>query len=134
MAMCGNRLGVIAALLLAATPLLAGETETGDLEQKPGFVDAKTGVRIEEIVVSPSEDVKEVHLTVPGSAGPIEEVIVRAQAPKRRDVEQKRHYTFRHDLEHDNYGLVIYIGKHEDVPLRLYMNSRQQRPGEMPKP
>lgn len=110
---------------------LALATETGEMRLEKGFQDAATGIRIEEIIVSPTEDLQEVHLSVPNSAGPIEELIVRA---KRRTIRQSRPYTFLKDFDHDRYGLVIYLGKHETVPLRLYLNASQEvPPGAAPR-
>jgi hypothetical protein len=128
----GKRILAAMTMTFMAIPSLA--IETGDMPLEPGFEDPKTGVRIEEIVISPKEDVQAVHLSVPAGAGDIEEVIVRGTVPPRRTIEQKRPYEFVRDYDHDRYGLIIYLGKRENVPLRLYLNAEQAGPGHTSVP
>lgn len=125
-----RRLACVLPLLWAvAMPVLA---ETSDLELRPGYMDPKTGVRIEEIVVLPEQDMQAVRLAVPQTDGPIEEIIVTArQRRSGRLIPQLKPHEFVRDDEHGYYGLVIYLGRNETKPLRLYLDAAQQRPGSI---
>lgn len=124
-----RRLACVLPLLwaVATPPVLA---ETSDLELRPGYTDPKTGVRIEEIVVLPEQDMQAVRLVVPRTDAPIEEIIVTArQRRSGRLIPQLKPHEFVRDDEHGYYGLVIYLGRNESKPLRLYLDAVQQRPG-----
>lgn len=108
----------------------AALAETADLELRPGYVDPKSGIRIEEIVVLPEQDMQAVRLVVPASDVPIEEIIVTArQRRSGRLIPQLKPHEFVRDDEHGYYGLVIYLGRKESTPLRLYLDAAQQSPG-----
>jgi hypothetical protein len=122
-----NRLAALAAALVLAVPALAGET--ADVELRKGYVDPKSGVKVEEIMVVPGQDMQAVRLAVPRAGEPIEEMVVTARRPSGETVLQLKPHEFVRDYDHDYYGLVIYLGKNESLPLRLYMDAAQQRPG-----
>ena len=42
---------------------------------------------------------------------------------------QLKPHEFVRDYDNNYYGLLIYLGKNESLPLRLYMDAAQQRPG-----
>lgn len=120
-------LAALAATLLLALPAIA--QETADVELKEGYVDPQSGVKVEEIEVLPGQEVQAVRLAVPRSGEPIEEMVVTAQRRSGETVLQLKPHEFVRDYDRDYYGLVIYLGKNETLPLRLFMDSRQQRPG-----
>ena len=122
-----RRVAAFAAALLFALPALAGET--AEVELKKGYVDPKSGVKVEEIVVLPEQDMQAVRLAVPRSGEPIEEMVVRAKRRSGEPVLQLKPHEFVRDYDHNYYGLVIYLGRNETKPLRLYMDAAQQRPG-----
>lgn len=124
----------VAALLLAG--LLGAHAalaiETGEIRLEEGFVEPRSGVRVEKIVNDPATGMQEIHLAVPRAAVPeeaVEEVIVTAERPKRITLPQLKPHRFVADYEHDYYGLVVFLGKHESVPLRFYLDARQDVPG-----
>ena len=122
--------GGVAALVAAfvlALPALA--QETADVELKAGYVDPTSGVKVEEIVVMPEQDMQAVRLAVPRSGEPVEEMVVTAQRRSGEPVLQLKPHEFVRDYDNNYYGLVIYLGKNESLPLRLYMDAAQQRPG-----
>lgn len=120
-------LATLGAALVLALPALAGET--ADVELKPGYVDPKSGVKVEDVEVLPGQDVQAVRLAVPRTGEPIEEMVVTARRRSGEPVLQLKPHEFVRDYDHNYYGLVIYLGKNETMPLRLYMDSTQQRPG-----
>ena len=122
-----RRVAAFAAALLFALPALAGET--AEVELRKGYVDPKSGVKVEEIVVLPEQDMQAVRLAVPRTEEPIEEMVVTAKRRSGEPVLQLKPHEFVRDYDHNYYGLVIYLGRNETKPLRLYMDAAQQRPG-----
>ena len=126
----------LAAAAVAMTGLLAGAAaravETGDVTLEEGFVEPQSGIRVERIVARPGSDIQEVHLAVPRASvsdGAVDEVVVTAERPRRMTLPQLKPHQFVADYEHDYYGLVVFLGKHENVPVRFYLDARQQAPG-----
>ena len=125
---------VLAALLLATLPwagLHATET-TAELQLEKGYVDPQSGVKVEEITSDEAAGTQEIHLAVPRSSGPIDEVIVMGRRPESKslvELLQSVPHRFVSDYDHDYYGLVIYLGRKETLPIRVYMNSAQHQPG-----
>lgn len=118
----GSRIRIIIclALFVVSTMLTAAETKTDLLELKVGSTDQKTGAKIEKIVVNTEESLREVTISIPAKAGQIEEVVVTSSTPKNKPVKQIKPFKFLKDYEHDRYGLVIYLGKNEELPLLFY--------------
>lgn len=116
-----TRLAPIAALLFA---LHATALETGDLQLKEGYIDPASGLRIEKVVVSEKDQSQTVTVSLPQSAGTIEEVIVTAPEDKT-PIKQKKRFEWLKDFEHDRYGLVIYLDRNQTLPLRLYFANEQ---------
>jgi hypothetical protein len=116
-----------AATVCAAAP--PSGTETGDIRLEEGFVDPQSGVRVDRVQTDPASGDQEVLLAVPRSQPPIDEVVVTATRPQKQTLLQRLPHKFVADYNRDFYGLVIYLGRHEDVPLRLYLDSRQAAPG-----
>ena len=122
---------MLAGILLATS---ASGLETGELELREGYVDPVSGVKVEKIVVSDEDGLQEITLSVPRENGPIEEVIVTAPRLHSKPVQQKKAYTFVDDYDNDRYGLILYLGKEQRVPIRLFMDARQQQPGDIGEP
>jgi hypothetical protein len=120
-----------ASLLLCCAALGVHAQESIDLELEEGFVHPGSGVRVDRIIVSPDGNEQEIRLAVPRSAGPVEEVLVTAPRLKGITLPQLRPHEFVRDYDNDYYGLVIFLGRKENVPIRLYLDSRQQRPGDL---
>lgn len=120
-----------AALLTAALALPVLAAETGDVELREGYIDPDTGVRVTRIVDNPDTGLREIHFAVPREHGPMEEVIVTAKRPSGELIPQLRPHEFVDDFDHDHYGLVIYLGKNQTLPFRLFMDARQHEPGEI---
>jgi hypothetical protein len=116
-----THLAPIAALLFA---LPATALETGDLQLKEGYIDPASGLRIEKVVVSEKDQTQTVTVSLPQSAGTIEEVVVTAPEDKT-PIKQKKRFEWLKDFEHDRYGLVIYLDRNQALPLRLYFANEQ---------
>jgi hypothetical protein len=81
------RLTTIVAALLAF-PALA--LETGNLQLKEGYIDPSSGLRIEKVVVSDKDQAQVVTVSLPQSAGTIDEVVVTAPEDKTPIKQKKR--------------------------------------------
>jgi hypothetical protein len=115
------RLTTIVAALLAF-PALA--LETGNLQLKEGYIDPSSGLRIEKVVVSDKDQAQVVTVSLPQSAGTIDEVVVTAPEDKT-PIKQKKRFEWLKDFEHDRYGLVIYLDQKQTLPLRIYFANEQ---------
>ena len=119
----------VLATLLPAMSVMA--LETGDLDLKEGFTDPTSGVKVEKVVITGTDEIQEITVSVPQSAGSIEEVVVTAPREKSlTTVIQKKRFELLKDYEHDRYGLVIYLDKSQKLPLRLYFNNPQLEGGQ----
>lgn len=124
-------------LLLAGWAFAQAATaiETGEIRLEEGFVEPRSGVRIEKIVDDAATGMQEIHLAVPRAAVPdeaVDEVVVTAERPRRITLPQLKPHRFVADYAHDYYGLVVFLGKHESMPLRFYLDARQDAPGVPP--
>jgi hypothetical protein len=122
---------VLFGLLVVALPARSAET-AADLELKPGFVDPASGIKVEEVVVQPTSEVQEVHLAVPVATGQAEEIVVMGRRPDRKtlvEVLQQTPHRWVKDYDSNYYGLVLYLGSKETLPIRLYLDPEQQKPG-----
>jgi len=120
-----------ASLLLCCAVLGVNADETIDLELEEGYVHPGSGVRVDRIIVSPDGSEQEIRLAVPRSSGTVEEVLVTAPRLKGITLPQLRPHEFVRDYDNEYYGLVIYLGRRENVPIRLYLDSRQHQPGDV---
>jgi len=112
-------------VLTLALPALA--LETGDLPLKEGYIDPTSGLRIEKVVISDKDQTQAITVSLPQSAGTIDEVVVTAPKDKT-PVKQKKRFEWLKDYEHDRYGLVIYLDNKQALPLRLYFANDQAGP------
>ena len=123
-------------LALAAALLAPGATlavETGDITLTEGYVDPQSGVRVDKVVKDPQSGLETITLSVPRKYGEIDEIIVRGRR-EREELKQRRKYEKVNDPARDYYGYVVYLGERQDVPVRLYMDARQQEPGAITPP
>lgn len=113
--------------LLMAGPVVAEELQSDWIEPVPGFAENVLGVEIRSVDAPDTEGQTRVTLSVPKSSlandPGIHEVIVIAE----RSGEQRSRTPIRHEwvsnYDDDNYGLVLYLGKNEQIPFRLYFDA-----------
>lgn len=120
-------LGLFAVVAFAAT-------ETGEMQLEEGFVDPQSGVKVDKVVTDPATGMQEVTLAVPRTVAPapVDEIVVTARRPDRMTLPQLKPHRFVADYDNDYYGVVIFLGKRESLPLRLYLDARQTTPGVAP--
>ncbi len=116
---------LLCALLLA--PLVqAAELQTDWIEPTAGQSEKALGVSVKSVEADESGDSK-VTLSIPkssvGGEGDIEEVTVVGQKPDKTEQRLDIRHEWVADYDKDNYGLVLYLGKDGQVPLRLYLKA-----------
>jgi hypothetical protein len=128
---CAQQAGLAVAALMAA--LAWGETVTQKsdwLELVKGYKGKALGAELREIEPEEEFGTQSITIAIPKSAiadpDTLEEVRVVGRRPDKFDLEFPLEFTYEwvDDYDNDYYGLVIHIGKDDNVPLRLYMDSR----------
>lgn len=122
---------LIVAGLLQAMGLSAGEEleifKSGWLEQQPGYLDATIGVQVREVEEATEEGGRSVTLAIPKDViedtAAIEEVVVVGRMPEEPEPLMNARVEWLKDLDDENYGLLIHLGKEANWPLRLYMSA-----------
>ena len=122
-------LAVVVAMLV--TPLAAQEGleifRSDWVEQTPGSRDGVAGVEVREVEESPAQDRRSITLAIPKTmiddTAAIEEVVVVGRKPEEPEPLLEARVEWLKDLDEENYGLLIHLGKESNWPLRLYMSA-----------
>jgi hypothetical protein len=116
--------------LLASAAQSDGEgMKTGWLERVKGSRDDTVGAQLVNIEDGDTDDTQKITVAIPKALlvnrDDIEEVLVIGQRPPESKKSKPIKFTYEwvSDLDSDNYGLVIRLGKDTNWPIRLYMNS-----------
>lgn len=123
-------LSVLAAAI--GVPAVQAETvtmQTDWMELVKGYKGKEMGAELRDIEPEDSFGGRKITIAIPKSAiaepGAMEEVRVVGHRPEQTEFEFP--IEFRHewvdDYDNDFYGLVLYLGKDANVPIRLYMES-----------
>lgn len=97
---------------------------SGLIPSETGFIDKRSGARVEAVERTEEAGDYRVLVSVPRSRGgrntEIEEV--RVTAPRIDDGTPLApvRYEFVKDYRHDRHGLYIYVGQNKNLPFRLY--------------
>lgn len=116
-------------LLVAGARSGDGDVQTGWLELVKGSRDSAVGAEVVEIGKGDTADTQTITIAIPKTsiANPneIEEVLVIGQRPEKPEKPEALDITYEwvSDYDNDNYGLVIHLGRNNNWPIRLYMNS-----------
>ena len=121
----------LATLALSIPLLVLAQGDSQPLESDwlqlvKGYRDPATGVEMLDVEYGKTAGVRTVTLSIPKSSmqnpDAIEEVIVigrRPEKPEPLDIS----YEWVDDIDNDNYGLLIRLGKNSNWPIRLYIDS-----------
>lgn len=116
--------------LLMAGPATAEELQSDWIEPVPGFAENVLGVEIRSVDAPDLEGETRVTLSVPKASlandPSIHEVIVVAERSGERRSQTPIRHEWVSDYDDDNYGLVLYLGKNEQIPFRLYFDAGEQ--------
>ena len=120
------------ALLLQAVPtLVQSEHETLKtdwLEQTKGYKGESMGAELREIDEDDTPGgLKIITVAIPKTAivhpDAIDEIVVVGKKPKEAEPLLNVRTEWVKDYDRDNYGLIIYLGKDSNWPIRLYMSA-----------
>ena len=120
-------LSKISLMLLLASPLVqAEEVSTDWISPVRGETESRLGASVQS-VESDESGSSTVTLSIPKpaleGAENMEEVVVVGQGPDDSEEPLEIRHEWVSDYDKDNYGLVLYLGKNGNVPLRLYFKS-----------
>lgn len=118
---------ILAALCCAvlALPALAQELQTDWIEPVAGASEKTLGASIRAVEPGDEEGSTKVTIAIPkqsvGDNGDMQEVVVYGRQPDKSEPSLDVRHEWVADYDKDYYGLVLYLGKDGNVPLRLYL-------------
>lgn len=112
---------------LVGLPSFAADLQTEWIAPHEGFTEPGIGARIKSIETLPADEGQRLTIEIPRSAMTegevVNEVIVTAQRPDKTESPLSVRHEWVADYEKDYYGLVLYLGNKEQLPLRIYLKS-----------
>lgn len=120
------------ALWLTATlslPLSAAELQTDWIEPVEGYQENALGAILKAVDVSPEDGSTTVTISIPKTSvtddSDMEEVVVYGRRADKSEAEINIRHEWVADYDKDNYGLILYLGKDGNIPLRLYLKGQE---------
>lgn len=122
---------IIAPLAAAAAVFasLAGAAgmETEWIDPDPGFTESQLGARVHSIEELPDAAGQRVIIEIPKESlqyrTDIPEVVITARRTDRSEWRLEIPHAWLADYDNDNYGLVLYLGRNQNLPLRLFLKT-----------
>jgi hypothetical protein len=121
-----------ALLWLSLLPLAAAAEEdailkTDWIELVKGYKGQTVGTEVRDIEENEADGTRKITLAIPKGAiespAEIEEVVVIGRKPEEPEPLLDFRLEWLDDYDNDNYGLIIYLSKDSNWPIRLYMSS-----------
>ena len=110
-----------------ATALNAGELSTDWITPVTGTTEATLGASVRAVEPDATGETTKVTIAIPRAkmegAGDMQEVVVVGKRPDESEEPLEIRHEWVKDYDKDNYGLVLYLGKDGNIPLRLYLKS-----------
>ena len=110
-----------------ATGLSAGELHTDWITPVTGTTEATLGASVRAVEADEASDTTKVTIAIPRAnmegADDMQEVVVVGKRPDDSEEPLEIRHEWVKDYDKDNYGLVLYLGKDGNIPLRLYLKS-----------
>ncbi|MFA5629900.1 MAG: hypothetical protein WC997_00195 [Porticoccaceae bacterium] len=121
------RITLLAALAIPA-PLLGADLQTDWIEPVQGYEEGALKAKLRAREVSPADGNTTVTISIPKSSlsdrEAIDEVIVYGKQDDQSEPELEIRHEWVADYDQDNYGLVLYLGKNGNIPLRLFFRDQ----------
>ncbi len=118
---------LVLGLTVVAAPVLAEDLKTEWIEPVEGYEESGMGAQLRNIETE-GEDTR-VTIGIPKSSlantDDIEEVVVVGKQPDKREFNLDIEHEWVSDYEKDYYGLVLYLGKDGNIPLRLHLKGQE---------
>ena len=116
------------AALLASPGLWAEELLSDWIQPVQGAKEKNLGAEMSAIDES-GEEGRTVTISIPKASldnqSQIEEVIIYGQREDRSEPRLDIRHEWLSDYDRDHYGLVLYLGKEGNIPLRLYLKTQE---------
>jgi hypothetical protein len=122
---------MMAGLVLAGWMATAGAQNSSSdwMELVKGYKDKGTGAELRDIQYDANKDAQRVTIAIPKTAlnGPqaMEEVRVVGRRPEKPEPWFEYRYEWVDDYDNNYYGLVFYVGKDQQVPFRIFLDSSE---------
>jgi len=119
---------------MLSLPLAAAELQTDRIEHVEGYQENSLGAILKAVDVSPEDGSTRVTISIPKASvaedSDMEEVVVYGRRADKSEAEINIRHEWVADYDKDNYGLILYLGKDGNIPLRLYLKGQEdaQRP------
>ncbi len=115
------------AAALAATAAMGAELETEWIEPHEGFTEPRFGVRVHDIEELPDEAGRKILVEIPRESlqhrTDIPEIVITARRKDRSERQLEIPHAWLADYDNDHYGLVIYLGRNQNLPFRLFLKT-----------
>ena len=116
------------AALLASPGLWAEELLSDWIQPVQGAKEKNLGAEMSAVDES-GEEGRTVTISIPKASldnqSQIEEVIIYGQREDRSEPRLDIRHEWLSDYDRDHYGLVLYLGKEGNIPLRLYLKTQE---------
>jgi len=104
--------------------LQAAEVETEWIHPQVGASESAIGARVRSVEDLPNAGGQRVLIEIPRESfdhnDSIPEIVVTAQRPDQTESRLSIEHEWLADYDNDNYGLMLYLGKDGNLPLRIY--------------
>lgn len=115
------------AAAVAVSPVIAVELKTEWIELDEGFSESLLGARVQDIEELPDDAGRKVTVEIPRESlqhrTDIPEIVITAKRSDRSERELEIPHAWLADYDNDNYGLVIYLGRNQNLPFRLFLKT-----------
>lgn len=124
-----NKLLQTFAIVLFVAPLVqAGERQTDWIQPVTGHKESTLGASVRSVETDEAGEAR-VTIAIPkpateNSSGMEEVVVVGRRADDTEEEIEVRHEWVK-DYDNDNYGLILYLGKNGNLPLRLQLKTNE---------
>ena len=123
-------LSTVALATVLAPPVMGAELETEWITPDEGFTESRLGVRVHDIEELPDEAGRRVTVEIPRESlqyrTDIPEIVITAQRADRSERQLEIPHAWLADYDNDHYGLVLYLGRNQNLPFRLFLKTDEQ--------
>lgn len=117
----------LTAIVAVAAPLMAAELETEWIEPDEGFTESRLGVRVHDIEELPDDAGRKITVEIPRESlqhrTDIPEIVITARRADRSERQLEIPHAWLADYDNDHYGLVLYLGRNQNLPFRLFLKT-----------
>lgn len=118
---------VALATTLLAPPVMGVELQTEWITPDEGFTESRFGVRVHDIEELPDEAGRKITVEIPRESlqhrTDIPEIVITARRSDRTERQLEIPHAWLADYDNDHYGLVLYLGRNENLPFRLFLKT-----------